>query len=577
MSDPLPRGFSTYRSVPQDDPSKELNTGRNKDLEDDEGCATFFNQQFESIKEIQQDGEVLGVMKNSSSFKRMGANKRKFGEYSLLLRQIVDTKINFRPRTQLEIQSLSLRQAFATIAQNFTSIRRAQDPIIISEPYIEIYHCSKMIEDQFTKSTDSNLKSELKLLLDFKETYMRDTINTIKGIESDRRIEYEWLWAIFPPGELVIIENNSATTAPIYWCTVLKTFEFQKNEAGMPTWCITVRHTGYNGVKFGSAETKYIFSAFSDNMPVNHLPAYPLRFCDSQEIVRENAICRGNLYEAYCLASSKSSGNSMGTPKWHNGPIWTQRDPDSSDRRGCRIIDRPRRTVTGRVIVDFEGFYEHAPNFRENLRSPNAEQESEDESDSDHWGRERRMRMRRRSSDRSSLQSAMHRTIPLLSDDEKLTCSPFVPSFSFTTRQWCYVLLDDLKGIEWRPEVFDQLQVNKNLKETIQGLVRGYASNSGTFEDFVDGKGGGLIFLLHGDPGTGKTMTAESTSELLRKPLYHLSGGELGASADSIESALEKAFYLAKRWDAILLLDEADTFLTKRDGVNIERNSLVAG
>lgn len=64
---------------------------------------------------------------------------------------------------------------------------------------------------------------------------------------------------------------------------------------------------------------------------------------------------------------------------------------------------------------------------------------------------------------------------------------------------------------------------------------------------------------------------------MLRKPLYHLSGGELGASADSIESALEKAFYLAKRWDAILLLDEADTFLTKRDGVNIERNSLVAG
>lgn len=121
--------------------------------------------------------------------------------------------------------------------------------------------------------------------------------------------------------------------------------------------------------------------------------------------------------------------------------------------------------------------------------------------------------MRRRSSDRSSLQSAMHQIIPLLSDDEKLTCSPFVPSFSFTTRQWCYVLLDDLKGIEWRPEVFDQLQVNKNLKETIQGLVRGYASDSGTFEDFVDGKGGGLIFLLHGDPGTGKTMTAGEWSK----------------------------------------------------------------
>lgn len=72
-------------------------------------------------------------------------------------------------------------------------------------------------------------------------------------------------------------------------------------------------------------------------------------------------------------------------------------------------------------------------------------------------------------------------------------------------------------------------------------------------------------------------LFSESISESLEKPLYHVSGGELGASVESIQGALETAFERATRWDTILLLDEADAFLARRDGTDIERNSLIAG
>lgn len=70
---------------------------------------------------------------------------------------------------------------------------------------------------------------------------------------------------------------------------------------------------------------------------------------------------------------------------------------------------------------------------------------------------------------------------------------------------------------------------------------------------------------------------AESIAESLRKPLYYVSGGELGSSVSSIQKALERVFGLVSRWDAVFLLDEADAFMAERRGDSVERNALISG
>ncbi|KAG9230182.1 hypothetical protein BJ875DRAFT_445260 [Amylocarpus encephaloides] len=47
------------------------------------------------------------------------------------------------------------------------------------------------------------------------------------------------------------------------------------------------------------------------------------------------------------------------------------------------------------------------------------------------------------------------------------------------------------------------------------------------FGNIVEGKGRGIIVLLYGNPGVGKTLTAEAIAELRRKPMYSISVGEL--------------------------------------------------
>src|SRR6188768_3919886 len=75
---------------------------------------------------------------------------------------------------------------------------------------------------------------------------------------------------------------------------------------------------------------------------------------------------------------------------------------------------------------------------------------------------------------------------------------------------------------------------------------------------------------------TGKTFSAEATSEHVRRPLYIIGGGDLGTTASSLDAKLEQIFDVATAWKAIVLIDEADVFLEQRSLHDLERNAMVA-
>jgi SpoVK/Ycf46/Vps4 family AAA+-type ATPase len=94
--------------------------------------------------------------------------------------------------------------------------------------------------------------------------------------------------------------------------------------------------------------------------------------------------------------------------------------------------------------------------------------------------------------------------------------------------------------------------------------------------DLVPGKGQGLIILLHGPPGSGKTSTAETIAAYTRRPLYSITCGDIGLEPADVEEQLEEHTSIADKWGCVLLLDEADVFLMQRTWKEINRNALVS-
>jgi len=144
--------------------------------------------------------------------------------------------------------------------------------------------------------------------------------------------------------------------------------------------------------------------------------------------------------------------------------------------------------------------------------------------------------------------------------------------------------------ISFQTQAFDQLVLEEEKKELIRAVARN--AGGGGFEDADDdsdydedfedagidvvaNKGGASIFLLHGPPGCGKTLTAEAIAELLEKPLYIVTAGDLGISASEVETNLGSVLELCQTWDALVLIDEADVFLEARNSTEIARNALV--
>lgn len=150
---------------------------------------------------------------------------------------------------------------------------------------------------------------------------------------------------------------------------------------------------------------------------------------------------------------------------------------------------------------------------------------------------------------------------------------PLAPSLMcFDLKRHCRlkIYVDQLTEYKYQTDLGSKLV----LPEEITGLVDMLIHHKGGFKDIIGNKGAGAVVLCAGPPGTGKTLTSEIYSEAEQRPLYSVQCSQLGTNPDALEKELMKVFARAQRWNAILLLDEADVYVCHR-GSDLKQNAIV--
>ncbi|KAG0636601.1 hypothetical protein HOY80DRAFT_1017349 [Tuber brumale] len=335
----------------------------------------------------------------------------------------------------------------------------------------------------------------------------------------------------------------------------------------------------FDGFHLGGVQKQIEIRPYEGEKPVTSLPVYPLKFLPDLEKTRERLLARGKsflqmlevshrYYEGLSLSEPKEEIQSQviadPTLALQLNPEWvpklgldtaTERDPREANESGPSICSS----------LCWQGsFCEKHEDFGIELQTKH----------------------------HLEIYAAQAKLLDEAQEHQKLGDSLIILlperifGFVLRSRKWAPLDVTLMRDVPSRQEGFNSLVLPKGHRDLVEALVqthsRGSRPTSGTIYDkehevdLVRGKGKGLIILLHGAPGVGKTSTAECVADFTGRPLFAITCGDIGAEAKEVEENLEKHFSLAHKWGCVLLLDEADIFLQKRDKADLRRNSLVS-
>ncbi|TPX21797.1 hypothetical protein DIZ76_015760 [Coccidioides immitis] len=433
-------------------------------------------------------------------------------------------------KTYLDFKSPELVNSLRCVLLNVNAVSLQEDKPSVS-PNV-LFQFLPELEDSY-KNLDPQLVAHehLHLLLEFLNKHFAPLKDQLFPLVDHQEITFELLWALFKPNKLIfMVDPNSEQPQ----CFVYNSGKVINISQGI-CFEIECRSLDYDRRAFSEMTSILQIPKFQSAKKISDLPVFPLEYHNSKSKIEPELVERGRKFVkfmdiTYCEYDSLAH-------------FKTKKVPFKFQATGC-------------MMVDPSAFKEKNPNY-------GISRVKEERTDDIFWFSNNRYEKEK---DQKTVKPRNFNPRNM-ADREYILCSPTVLGFSLSKRTWAEFAVSSIHSIDWdQLSAFDHLEIPREKKDMIQTMVESHkpGSEKSSFDDIVVGKGRGPIFLLYGPPGVGKTLTAESTADFLRQPLYMACAGDFGTSAENLEDHLSRVLDLVRRWDAILLLDEADVFLSER-------------
>ncbi|KAL8636478.1 MAG: hypothetical protein Q9228_006128 [Teloschistes exilis] len=455
------------------------------------------------------------------------ANQERFNKTVLVVRRIISKQGNVSG-TEVDVKSTLLRDVLLDLNKNVEGLElHKSTPMkryIQADPQL-LFHSLSGLELRRTQETEKSLPDKimiehLSIAIQYVHEDFGSCIADLESLLPHKEITYGLLWTIFSPRTLVFTKKTMLGQPQV---VKVRETEYINEQDGVYVE-VTCHSIAHDGQDFGTSRKSVRIPYFDGARKIEDLPCFPLKFHSQEEAVRSELVDRGRTYVSLLDAKCQeySGAAAMEVEKFGDNRI---------QKFNC----------TGRVMVDPVTF-----------------------------------RLENMSSDLVPYVAETNRDPKSISEDDLLLCTGTVLGFSFSTKAWAAFAITPLKPVIWNEEAFGKLVIGPKQRTLVHTLVKAHGRGESEEDDIIQDKGKGLIGLLSGSPGVGKTLTAEAVSEVTHRPLYMISAGELGKDLEDVDTRLDTVLAICRKWKCVLLLDEADVFLQARSLVDLERNALVS-
>ncbi|KAF5724131.1 P-loop containing protein [Fusarium mundagurra] len=419
-----------------------------------------------------------------------------------------------------------LQAILSDVFKGHPDVTCGKDTLEFEAPFVPLIHRWEQLCKLAHDNAGSEKQELMKLFVDMLKEELQDTLSRVKRIKETGCASWEELKFVFKPGQLFFRSEDPIAAG------ISHTFK---------EGFLSVHQIAWTGSDYSTFKSIFVVPVFHGTRPLSDLIVRPIWACPENDV---NSLKAALIRRGRPTQPGKPQPREEPPSDCHEGRVIVDAD-------GCK--DGWSDCVGPRHCLNIHGAMK-ADGDDSKASTPDDHQESQEASDP-----------------KSEEGDGSDR----LTDEEAMLTVSTVNCFSIERKVWCYAEIDHLTEIEWNTQALNNLVIDEAEKRLLVGFVG--ATKNGQlqhFDDFVHGKGKGLVMLLCGPPGTGKTFTAESVSENLKRPLYRIDSSDLGMDTSKLEGNLKTALDRCARWDAILLLDEADVFLEKRTSSNLTQNEM---
>ncbi|KAJ5094804.1 atpase aaa+ type core protein [Penicillium angulare] len=474
----------------------------------------------------------------------------------IYLREVTDTKMIVHSPLLLEV----IRQTVEYYpSQNLTG-----DTIIFDEPYRCLVHHFQDFEAQYQravaeeKNNSNDLTRQLKKHIEVLLEFIRPFEKKLKSVQSrlDKKaptIRFEDVWWILRPGSFAYFLHEDKWIG----CVIMSVK--WKVKSNISKWNIWVWFLDEYWQDSGPCKLERVFKklyipTFEGERAIHDLPIVPQSFHDKTDDGERLATIEARSEKRLKILRNRNM------QVMHSGRTLDTDDDEKGERNLTAPVIADDMIGQSSNVLPSSNWVFTVPFITRDKTAVDAQREN--------------MGLR-------GIRVPEYHEVDIF-QPEKVTKKhlflllPKIAAFAPDTKSWHIVHVDNVEFMDGNSSRAKLVIEDSNI-DIIRALCSPILSGKQSWSpDFIRSKGEGVVILLHGPPGVGKTYTVEVTALTSGRPLLSLTIADLGTKEETIEEKLSQWLSLAERWRAVLLIDEADIFLERRKHTDLARNGIVS-